>query len=94
MADSERGELVGPANEEWIGANHESACSQLNCRERPAGGWMLRSPRRRDREYEPGDGASLQQKVSQFRLARAAMEQFEAGWEKLRPSVLGLKIVK
>jgi hypothetical protein len=34
-------------------------------------------------------------KVSQFRLARAAMEQFEAGWEKLRPSVLGnLKIVK
>ena len=33
-------------------------------------------------------------KVSQFRLARAAMEQFEAGWEKLRPSVLGnLKIV-
>ena len=34
-------------------------------------------------------------KVSQFRLARAAMEQFEAGWEKLRPSVLGnLKIAK
>ncbi len=34
-------------------------------------------------------------KVSQFRLARAAMEQFEAGWEKLRPSVLGnLKVVK
>ena len=33
-------------------------------------------------------------KVSQFRLARAAMEQFEAGWEKLRPSVLGnLKVV-
>jgi hypothetical protein len=34
-------------------------------------------------------------KVSQFRLARAAMEQFEAGWEKLRPSVLGnVKLVK
>jgi hypothetical protein len=34
-------------------------------------------------------------KVSQFRLARAAMEQFEAGWEKLRPSVLGnVKVVK
>ena len=34
-------------------------------------------------------------KVSQFRLARAAMEQFEAGWEKLRPSVLGnLKVSK
>jgi hypothetical protein len=33
-------------------------------------------------------------KVSQFRLARAAMVQFEEGWEKLRPSVLGkLKIV-
>jgi hypothetical protein len=33
-------------------------------------------------------------KVSQFRLARAAMEQFEEGWAKLRPSVLGnLKIV-
>jgi len=34
-------------------------------------------------------------KVSQFRLARAAMEQFEAGWENLRPSVLGsVKVVK
>jgi predicted transcriptional regulator len=34
-------------------------------------------------------------RVSQFRLARAAMEQFEAGWEKLRPSVLGnVKVVK
>jgi hypothetical protein len=34
-------------------------------------------------------------KVSQFRLAREAMERFEAGWEKLRPSVLGnLKVVK
>lgn len=34
-------------------------------------------------------------KVSQFRLARAAMEKFEAGWEKLRPSVLGsVKVVK
>ena len=34
-------------------------------------------------------------KVSQFRLARAAMEQFEAGWEKLRPSVLGnVEVVK
>jgi hypothetical protein len=33
-------------------------------------------------------------KVSQFRLARAAMKQFEAGWEELRPHVLGnLKIV-
>ncbi|MDA9396426.1 hypothetical protein WN73_38615 [Bradyrhizobium sp. CCBAU 45394] len=33
-------------------------------------------------------------KVSQFRLARAAMEQFEEGWAKLRPSVLGnVKIV-
>ena len=27
-------------------------------------------------------------KVSQFRLARAAMQQFEEGWAKLRPSVL------
>ena len=35
------------------------------------------------------------EKVSQFRLARAAMEQFEASWAKLRPSVLGnLKLVK
>ena len=34
-------------------------------------------------------------KVGQFRLACAAMEQFEAGWKKLLPSVLGnLKIAK
>jgi hypothetical protein len=34
-------------------------------------------------------------KVSQFRLARAAMEQFEAGWEKVRPSVPGsVKVAK
>jgi hypothetical protein len=33
-------------------------------------------------------------KVSQFRLARAAMEQFHEGWAKLRPSVLGnVKII-
>jgi hypothetical protein len=48
-----------------------------------------------DRQYESGDGAPYSSKVSQLRLARAAIEQFEARWEKLRPSVLGnLKIVE
>lgn len=28
-------------------------------------------------------------RVNQFRLARAAMQQFEAGWAELRPNVLG-----
>ena len=37
-----------------------------------------------DRQYESGDGAPYSSKVSQFRLARAAIEQFEARWEKLR----------
>lgn len=33
-------------------------------------------------------------RVNQFRLARAAMQQFEAGWAELRPHVLGnLKII-
>ena len=34
-------------------------------------------------------------RVNQFRLARAAMKQFEAGWAELRPHVLGnVKVVK
>jgi hypothetical protein len=34
-------------------------------------------------------------RVNNFRLARGAMQEFEAGWEKLRPNVLGnVRVIK